>query len=66
MNMNAYWLLVMAYRKKHPGMREGQILFNVFAGLRPHMASFVTGKEFDPFYDDDRIPQFIDFISRLP
>jgi len=66
LNMTAYWLMVMAYRKQHPGMREGQIMFNVFATLRPEMANFATGKEFDPFYDDSRIPQFIDFISRLP
>jgi hypothetical protein len=66
MNMTGYWLLVMAYRKKNPGMREGQILFNVFSKLYPDMANFVCGKEFDPFYDDDRIPLFVEFISRLP
>lgn len=66
MQMDAYWLLVMAYRKKHPEQREGQILFNVFASLKPDMANFVCGKHFDPFYDDDRIPLFVDFISRLP
>ncbi len=66
MNMNAYWLLVMAYRKKHPGMREGQILFNVFATLKPDLANFVCGKEIDPFYDDERIPLFVEFISKLP
>ena len=66
MNMTAYWLLVMAYRKQHPGMREGQILFNVFSTMNPDMANFVCGKEFDPFYDDERIPAFCDFITRLP
>lgn len=65
MNITAYWLLVMAYRKQHPGMREGQILFNVFHTMNPEMANFVCGKEFDPFYDDDRIPAFCEFLSKL-
>lgn len=64
--MDAYWTKVMVYRTKHPKQREGQILFNVFAGLYPDMANFACGKPFDPFYDDDRIPLFIEFISRLP
>jgi len=66
MDMGNFWKMVMEYRNTHKGLREGQILFNVFHKINPDMANFICGREFDPFYDDDRIPAFCNFISNLP
>ena len=65
-NIEKYWQNVYDYRKIHGDQqREGQILFNVFAMMMPDMSHFACGKPLDPFYDDERIPLFLDFIEHL-
>ena len=61
--METYWRVVSSYRQDHRDLREGQILFNCFSMLNRQMAIFATGKEFDPFYDDERIPLFLEFVE---
>lgn len=53
---------VNEYRRKYPQMREGQIFFNVFSDMWPDKVQQVTATEVDPFYDDARIPAFINFL----
>lgn len=45
------------------GWRKGQCLFNKLEELFPEMAEFIRGRGADPFYDDERIPFFLETIS---
>lgn len=65
------WIeFVMQYQKEvivmrtppHCSVRLGQALFNC---LPKSYWGRVTGKDFDPFYDDRNIPAFIDKLYEL-
>jgi hypothetical protein len=38
--------------------REGQAAFNTLHELDPELANTVRGSKVDPFYKDDRLPEF--------
>ena len=44
-------------------LRKGQWLFNELYKMYPNFANSIRGTEFDPFYDDNRINKFINYIS---
>ncbi|OFX55448.1 MAG: hypothetical protein A2046_12265 [Bacteroidetes bacterium GWA2_30_7] len=47
-----------------PKYRNGQVFFNTLQHLFPDVANSVTGKTFDPFYDDNKIELCKQMISR--
>lgn len=46
------------------GQRRGQALFNYLETVRSDLARRVNGCSVDPFYNDDNIPAFYDFVER--
>lgn len=52
-----------AYRRLHPGQREGQAYFNALSEKYPDLASLVSLSFADPFYKDSRIPAFFEFVG---
>lgn len=51
---------------EHPGNVErlGQLYFNLLAKWRSDLTDLVRATEIDPFYFDDRIPQFLKFVRQ--
>lgn len=43
--------------------RKGQTYFNVLTKLHPELAEEVRGSKIDPFYNDERLPEFFKFIT---
>jgi hypothetical protein len=39
--------------------RFGQTCFNVLYKLNPDLATSLTGTDVDPYYDDDKVPEFL-------
>ncbi len=56
-------ILTTAYRMDNPAQRAGQAAFNTLAAVHPEIADKVTADfRVDPFYDDDRLPRFMEFV----
>lgn len=49
--------------KKNPSWRRGQALYNCAVIAFPHLLSKINVTENDCFYEDVRIPQFLDYIK---
>ncbi len=43
--------------------RRGQVWFNALHRVRPDLSEKVRGTQFDPFYQDDRVPKFINWLA---
>lgn len=43
--------------------RRGQWAFNVLSAQRPDLAEFVRASGLDPFYEDSRMNDFLDFVG---
>lgn len=43
--------------------REGQAAYNVLSKERPDLASQINGTDLDPFYDNERLPAFYDWVA---
>lgn len=43
-------------------LRKGQWLFNELYKMYPNFINTIRGSEYDPFYDDNRINKFINYI----
>lgn len=46
-----------------PQWRAGQAAFNILHQHRPDLANMVRNTGLDPFYDDDKLPGFLVWIS---
>ena len=46
------------------GWRRGQFAFNVLLDYKPIIAESVRGTSFDPFHDDERLPQFFEHVTK--
>lgn len=49
--------------QRHPEWRVGQAYFNILHRLHPEVADAVRGTSKDPFYNDTRIPAFLDEVA---
>lgn len=49
--------------RKPDGLRAGQAAFNTLYLVRPDLADEIRGGDLDPFYRDDRLPAFWDWIQ---
>lgn len=45
-------------------LRKGQWLFNELYKMYPNFINSIRGTEYDPFYDDNRIDKFINYIKQ--
>lgn len=58
------WLLVV-FQDMHIAARQqriGQYLYNRLFGYNPDLANSITATEFDPFYNDNRVPAFLEYV----
>ena len=46
----------------HPGERAGQAAFNVLVEARPDLSEQIRTTDLDPFYHDDRLPAFYNWL----
>ena len=49
--------------KTYPYLRLGQQLFNNLYDINPELANNIRGTKYDPFYNDDVIPEFLKYIQ---
>ena len=54
---------VHLYRKDFPQLRLGQAMYNILNSYHPNLAVSVRGTELDPFYRDDRVEDFLEYIK---
>lgn len=45
--------------------RCGQAHYNALRDVRPDIAGMIVNTDKDPFYDDSRLPVFLNFISEF-
>ena len=45
------------------GWREGQAAFNALHEVDPDLANEIRGTRLDPFYRDDKLPEFFAAVS---
>lgn len=63
MTFTDYCRTVILSRNKDE--RTGQTCFNVLHAVRPDLAEQVRNRVLlDPFYDDSRVPVFLDFVQQ--
>jgi hypothetical protein len=49
--------------RKHPALRLGQAMYNALYFIDPDTATELNGTDADPFYSDEKIPQFLAAIA---
>jgi hypothetical protein len=59
---DTYFAAVHRYRKRHPSQRLGQAMVNVLSAVGFEFA--MVGTDYDPFYQDARIPLFLEELSK--
>lgn len=60
--LNEVKAMVAETRELYPEWRLGQTYFNVLYEYSPELADWVRGTYIDPFYDDSKVPVFLDNI----
>lgn len=50
------------YRRENREQRRGQAYMNYLGIVRKDLYRFITGKIYDPFYDDSRMSNFMDCL----
>lgn len=53
--------LVLA--KGSPSLRYGQQAFNLLDDVHPELAALVRNTEHDPFFDDDKMGDFLNWLD---
>jgi hypothetical protein len=51
--------------KYHPYLRYGQCLMNTLFSHSPAYYTLVTGTMYDPFYTDDNVAAFLNYLETL-
>jgi len=51
-------------RRQHPCLRKGQTWFNVLYEQHPALADEIRSTEANPFYVDDNLSRFFEFITK--
>lgn len=62
MTFPEYLVEVAAYQTSHPSWRRGQRHFNVLCMHRTDISETIRGTLLDPFYQDARIPTFLEAV----
>jgi hypothetical protein len=53
----------LSYHKRQRFLRKGQWMFNLLWTCFPDIADKIRTTEFDPFFDDSRIPAFLKHLE---
>jgi len=64
MTFKDYIFDCLQFHLLYPKQRQGQVAFNVLADARPDISEKVQGTEIDPFYDDEHLLAFYDFVAK--
>lgn len=56
---------VHVYRNTYKDTRLGQAYFNCLFDKDPELADFIRNTDKDPFYDNNKLPIFLYFISLI-
>lgn len=56
-------LHAVRYHAEHPEQRIGQACFNAVHEVEPEVANLVRGTTLDPFYRDERLPEFLGHVA---
>lgn len=65
-NLLEYFTKVQDTKKEHDCLRWGQTYINVFQEMFPLIdPNLYVGKPYDCFYNDSKIPLFLEFINTL-
>jgi hypothetical protein len=52
-----------AFQNKANHYRNGQAAFNTLYAVHPQLAEQVHNTDIDPFYDDDVLPDFYEWVN---
>lgn len=57
--------VVECYDDHYPNLRWGQVYLNTLQHYQPNMVLKILNdnNELDPYYNDDVIPQFLDYVQ---
>lgn len=58
-----FWALVSA--KQRQGQRYGQAVANTAFYFWPNLSRMLDGSLYDPFYQDSRVPEFLERLADL-
>ncbi len=58
-----YTTAVAAKLRDYPHWRRGQAAFNMLWEMRPELADKIATGPRDPFYRDDRLPDFLGWVE---
>lgn len=47
---------------RNPHWRLGQTFFNVLVEVRPDLSEQIRSSKLDPFYRDERVQEFLEFV----
>lgn len=50
---------------EYSNLRLGQCFFNILYSKKPKYANLIKGTEYDPFYNDDVIPDCITYLQSI-
>lgn len=57
-----FFIEVLKLRNENSHLRTGQCYYNVLSDMFPELAREISGTKYDPFYDDDKIKDFLNYI----
>ena len=63
-SLQEFGLKVQGVTTIYSGWRKGQVLFNVLYDERPEWADEIRATEIDPFYEDQKIPAFWEWLEQ--
>lgn len=61
-NYHEYMSLIRIAMSENKSLRKGQAYFNILYSLNKDLAMEINDTEFDPFYDDSRLGNFIAYL----
>lgn len=59
------WIMANWHNTPHGELRLGQHMFNELYLLNTAIANQIRGSIVDPFYNDDKIPAFLERVDEL-
>lgn len=63
MTYEEYLSRALSRRVLNPTERLGQAYFNVLYAVRPDLADRLIGDPMDPFYNDAKVPAFLEWVQ---
>ena len=61
-----FWQTFFSLRRANPQWRYGQVVFNAAYEVYPERVDSTRGSKVDPFYNDNRVKEFLEVILGEP